>query len=262
VKQFRIVLVALAAVLLIGGRPLRGQTEQPLTNADIVTMLHADLGDGVIIAKIQQAPAEALDVSTGALVSLKKAGASKGVIEAMVKRTSSRSSANSAVAPAAPAPPKAPAAQVPPKAPAATSRSEASSPQAPATSALAACQQAFKAEGGFWKGAAFQTSFPIPPGKEAVVFETLMQALAGSNANWQNLSLSKEAGLITAVEDMAEIMGHKTLRAPLKILVKKGPDGIAKTVEMLFQVPSGTKAPESGVKKVLCDQIAASLDAP
>lgn len=98
-RRFRIVLVALAVALLIGGRSLTGQTEQPLTNADIVTMLRAGLGDDVIIAKIQQAPAETLDVSTGALVSLKKAGASKGVIEAMVKRTSSRPSSGAPAAP-------------------------------------------------------------------------------------------------------------------------------------------------------------------
>ena len=60
--------------------------EKPLTNDAIVAMVKADLGDDLVIAKIQQAPREALDVSPEALVALKQQGVSKAVLDAMIKR--------------------------------------------------------------------------------------------------------------------------------------------------------------------------------
>jgi hypothetical protein len=64
--------------------------EKALTNADVVALCKADLGDDVVIAKIQQAPNEALDVSTEALVALKNQGVPKPVIQAMVTRVGQR----------------------------------------------------------------------------------------------------------------------------------------------------------------------------
>ncbi|MGH9441432.1 MAG: hypothetical protein ACRD16_04095 [Thermoanaerobaculia bacterium] len=85
---------------------------KPLTNADVTALASAGLGDDVIIAKIQQAPKEALDVSTDGLIALKKAGVSKTVIEAMIRRADKRdtratsaSTSNSALEREAPAPP-------------------------------------------------------------------------------------------------------------------------------------------------------------
>ena len=43
-----------------------------------------------MIAKIQQAPVEALDVSTDALIKLKGEGISKAILDAMIKRASIR----------------------------------------------------------------------------------------------------------------------------------------------------------------------------
>jgi len=60
--------------------------EKALINEDIVAMVKADLGDELVIAKIQQAPREALDVSTEALVALRQQGVSKAVLDAMIKR--------------------------------------------------------------------------------------------------------------------------------------------------------------------------------
>ena len=65
-------------------------TEKPLTNADVVALIKLDLGDDLVISKIQQAPLEALDVSTDALIKLKGEGASKTVLDAMIKRASQR----------------------------------------------------------------------------------------------------------------------------------------------------------------------------
>ena len=70
-----------------GGPAVRpGPAEKPLTNSDIVALSKAGLGDDLILSKIKQAPAEAFDVSTEALIQLTKDGISKGVLDAMVKR--------------------------------------------------------------------------------------------------------------------------------------------------------------------------------
>ena len=73
-----------------GSRPSGGGGEKALTNDDVVAMVKADLGDDLVIAKIQQAPREALDVSSEALVKLKKLGVSKGVLDAMLRRAGQR----------------------------------------------------------------------------------------------------------------------------------------------------------------------------
>jgi hypothetical protein len=67
-----------------------GAAEKPLTNADVVAMVKAELGDDLVISKIRQAPREALDVSSDALVSLKKQGVSKAVLDAMLRRAGER----------------------------------------------------------------------------------------------------------------------------------------------------------------------------
>jgi hypothetical protein len=67
-----------------------GGAEKPLTNADVVAMVKADLGDDLVVSKIRQAPREALDVSSDALVSLKKQGVSKVVLDAMLRRAAER----------------------------------------------------------------------------------------------------------------------------------------------------------------------------
>jgi len=64
--------------------------EKPLTNEAVLSMLRAELGDELVIAKIQQAPSEALDVSPEALIKLKQQGVSKAVLDAMIKRAGSR----------------------------------------------------------------------------------------------------------------------------------------------------------------------------
>ncbi len=57
-----------------------------LTNEDVVKLVKAEMGDKVIIDKINASPGDKLDTSTDALIRLKKAGVSKAVIDAMIKR--------------------------------------------------------------------------------------------------------------------------------------------------------------------------------
>ncbi len=64
--------------------------EKPLSNDDVLAMLRAELGDDLVVAKIRQAPRQALDVSPEALVRLKKEGVSKAVLDAMLRRADER----------------------------------------------------------------------------------------------------------------------------------------------------------------------------
>jgi hypothetical protein len=60
--------------------------QKALTNDDIVKLVKAELGDQVVIDKINSSPGDKLDTSTDALIRLKKAGVSKAVIDAIIKR--------------------------------------------------------------------------------------------------------------------------------------------------------------------------------
>ncbi|HSM50234.1 MAG TPA: hypothetical protein VLA75_02420 [Thermoanaerobaculia bacterium] len=64
--------------------------ERALTNADVVALAGAGVGDAAVIAKIRQAPAESLDVSTEAILELRAKGVSGAVIQAMVERAGAR----------------------------------------------------------------------------------------------------------------------------------------------------------------------------
>src|SRR4051812_9929824 len=66
--------------------------ESALSNKDVVKLSKLQLGDDVIIAKIKQAAAVDLDVSTDALIQLKEAGVSARVIAAMIDRSAPSSS--------------------------------------------------------------------------------------------------------------------------------------------------------------------------
>jgi len=72
------------------GQSSQAPVEKALTNADVISLVKLQLGDDLVVAKIQQAPVEALDVSTDALIKLKSEGVSKAVLDAMIKRASQR----------------------------------------------------------------------------------------------------------------------------------------------------------------------------
>lgn len=60
--------------------------EPALSNEEVVKLVEADLGDEIVIAKIKSSPDAKFEVSTAALVALKKAKVSKAVIAAMIER--------------------------------------------------------------------------------------------------------------------------------------------------------------------------------
>jgi len=78
--------------------------EPPLTNDDVVKLHKLDLGDEIVIAKINQAAAVDFRLDTDSLVSLKTEGVSKPVIEAMLKRATPAAPAAASGAPAGAAP--------------------------------------------------------------------------------------------------------------------------------------------------------------
>lgn len=69
-----------------GGSAHTGKPSKALTNEDVVKLVKAELGDKIVIDKINASPGDKLDTSTDALIKLKKAGVSKAVIDAIVKR--------------------------------------------------------------------------------------------------------------------------------------------------------------------------------
>lgn len=84
-KTFSVLITLLLAVTLAAAQ------QTALTNADVITMLHAGLGDAVVLAKIQSSPAH-FDTSASALAAMKKSGASDKVILAIVDRAAAAAS--------------------------------------------------------------------------------------------------------------------------------------------------------------------------
>jgi hypothetical protein len=78
-------LVVVALILALPGALLAADQ---LTNADIIKLSKANLGDDLIIAKIQQAQGVAFKLETDDIIQLKQAGVHQEVISAMLKRTS------------------------------------------------------------------------------------------------------------------------------------------------------------------------------
>ena len=66
------------------------QTEAPLTNAEIVKLCKAGLGDDIVIAKIEGAGKTAFALDTDSLIQLKQSGVSQPVISAMLRKGSGR----------------------------------------------------------------------------------------------------------------------------------------------------------------------------
>ena len=75
--------------------------QEVLTNDAVIAMKKAGLSDGVILAKIRSSQSK-FDVSTKALVDLKTAGLSDPIIEAMLGHSGPAATAPSPVAPGAP----------------------------------------------------------------------------------------------------------------------------------------------------------------
>jgi len=102
-KMMRVVVVlVLVAVLGLSWPGAISLAQEVLTNDSVIQMLKAGLPEGVVISKIKST-ASKFDLKTDSLVSLKKAGVSDKVLEAMMA-AGSGAPATAAATPAPPAP--------------------------------------------------------------------------------------------------------------------------------------------------------------
>src|SRR6476469_1464239 len=80
--QKRICAIFLVVLFLISG--LQSQsTKKPLTNADVVDMVQAGLGESTVILSIKNSGTN-FDTSPQALIELKKKGVSQSIMDAML----------------------------------------------------------------------------------------------------------------------------------------------------------------------------------
>lgn len=77
----------LIACLLLNSLTGIAQEKKPLTNADVVTMVKADLPESTIVLAIQQSPSN-FDTSPEALIQLKKQGVSQKILETILQSQS------------------------------------------------------------------------------------------------------------------------------------------------------------------------------
>jgi hypothetical protein len=82
-------------LLLAGVAATAQESKKALTNADVVTMIKAELPESVIVLAIQQSPAH-FDTSPKALIQLKNQGATPKILEAMLQPAKPPISAESA----------------------------------------------------------------------------------------------------------------------------------------------------------------------
>ena len=95
-----LILVAAVSLSLPGATSL---AQEVLTNDSVIQMVKAGLPEAVVIAKIKSTSSK-FDLKTDSLVSLKKAGISDKVLEAMVAAGSGAAPSTAAATPAPPAP--------------------------------------------------------------------------------------------------------------------------------------------------------------
>lgn len=107
-KMMRVLLTVVLVVAL--GLSMPGAisiAQEVLTNDSVIQMVKGGLPEAVVIAKIKSTPSK-FDLKTDSLVSLKKAGVTDKILEAMVSAGSgggtASSSSTAAATPAAPAP--------------------------------------------------------------------------------------------------------------------------------------------------------------
>src|SRR3974390_2517932 len=91
----------LLAYLLLALAPftiLAQDSRRPITNADVISMTKSGLGEQTIVLAIQQGPT-AFDTSPQALIELKKAGVTDGVLNLMLSGSNSPSIATATIPP-------------------------------------------------------------------------------------------------------------------------------------------------------------------
>jgi hypothetical protein len=76
--------VSLLLVTVLAANSLSALAQTSLSNADVLKMVQAGLGEAVIVQTIKTAPATNFDLSADSLVALKTAGVSDAILSAMI----------------------------------------------------------------------------------------------------------------------------------------------------------------------------------
>src|ERR1700759_3745226 len=91
----RMRLCAFLAIVLCYVAITAQSTQKPLTNTDVVDMVHAGLDEGTIVLAIKNSRSD-FDTSPRALIELKKNGVGKSVLDAMLRASASGGSSAAA----------------------------------------------------------------------------------------------------------------------------------------------------------------------
>jgi|SoiMethySBSTD1v2_1073268.scaffolds.fasta_scaffold01139_1 hypothetical protein len=116
--------LVVAALLVITMVPLTAAAQETLTNESIISMVKGGLSEAVVLARVRSGPAN-FDTSTNALLTLKKAGVSDKIIEAMVSAPKAAGATAAAPAPSTPTPSAGASQSAPPAAVSSAARSSA-----------------------------------------------------------------------------------------------------------------------------------------
>ena len=231
----------LAACAQVVHAPIVQQAAVPspqsvLTNQDIIKLSQIGLGPDVIITKINTAQQVAFKLETDDLIALKNAGVNQDVISAMMKRASPsdiKSATGSSVSEAA-----------------------SSGVDDPDIHKLAAeqCVSNFTASGSVLTGKTYKDFAELPKASVQRALAKVAQEVAGQG--WEKINVSKEAGLITAVQTV--LVGSATQEAPLNILVKDG-GGNGVRIEITFSGFVSGSIRSSTLRDSFCKIIEAAL---
>lgn len=99
-KLLKLAAAIILTVVLAASANAQGQSPKVMTNQDVLDMVKAGLSTQVIAISIERAPATQFDVQPATLVTLKRAGVSDRVLEAMVKAANPPARADHPASPA------------------------------------------------------------------------------------------------------------------------------------------------------------------
>ena len=281
------VLVCLCRLALAQEGKARASGKPPakkevLTNAKVVALIKADLGEEITIAKIQQAEEVKFDLTTDGLIQLKKDGVPQSVIAAMMRR----STPEQAVAEGGKDTSTRKAETKAPESGSATATAAATSSAEPEKTGKMAwvkgrvksalhreteeeerqqeageqkqgvaaigrdtnddCVRNFKKEGSFFTGYSFSSFADVPGVTTSKAFDLLLPGLA--SRGYQIVNSNKEAGVISMSQAVISTAG-KTI--PFNMIVRKTTGGVK--LEAKVQLTGGQAAPSASVQKEFCE---------
>ena len=252
---------AVAVVLSVFLASLLVAEEKPMTNADVVALVQAGLGDDLIITKIRQTKAASFDTSTEGLVALKKQKVSDKIVEAMVLWKKDPPPAAAAAGAAPPATESGEQASLMSRfkgrVKSALHRESEEEEKAEDEKQKAKttgkngndareCAKNFKVEGSFISGRTLTTSVSLARVPKKTAFERAL--LAVSKDGWRVTASDHESGFISASVDAVSVNGSRS--AAFNVFVKE--EGSGSRVEFSFSVGPMLTVRADDVREKFC----------